>query len=93
MNEMVFTVSALNEHVKELLEADPLDAFAALAGRSELRGRLRLLPCSCVTGSGSLLLMFRPDEVRVDGRKSGVSVAVSRAPLSSEGIYQALISE
>ena len=76
-----------------LLKADPLDSFTLLAERPELRGRLRLLPCSCVTGADSLLLMFRPDEVRVDGRKSGASVAVARAALSSEGIYQALISE
>lgn len=76
-----------------LLAADPLDSFTRLAQKPELRGRLRLLPCSCVTGTGSLLLLFRPDEVRVDGRKSGVSVAVSRTPLSPEGIYQALIPE
>lgn len=76
-----------------LLEADPLDGFTLLAQRPELRGRLRLLPCSCVTGSGSLLLLLRPDEVRVDGQKSGLCVAVSRAALSSEGIYQALVPE
>lgn len=76
-----------------LLQADPLDAFTLLSQRPELRGRLRLLPCSCVTGPGSLLLAFRPDEVHVDGRKCGLCVAVSRAALSSEGIYQALISE
>ena len=74
-----------------LLGADPLEGFTGLSQRPELRGRLRLLPCSCVTGADSLLLMFRPDEVRVDGRKSGVCVAVSRTALSSEGIYQALI--
>ncbi len=77
----------------ELLTRDPLDSFQALADLPQLRGRLRLLPCGCVTGSGSLLLLFRPDEVRVDGRKSGVSVAVSRAGLSADGLYQALISE
>ena len=76
-----------------LLDADPLEAFTVLAQRPELRGRLRLLPCSCVTGSGSLLLLLRPDEVSVDGRKTALCVAVSRTALSSEGIYQALISE
>ena len=75
------------------LGADPLEGFTRLAQRPELRGRLRLLPCSCVTGADSLLLLLRPDEVLVDGRKSGVSVAVSRAALSSEGVYQALIPE
>lgn len=77
----------------DLLKGDPLDSFMALAGLPELSGRLRLLPCGCVTGSGSLLLLFRPDEVRVDGRRRGCSVAVSRAALSPEGLYQALISE
>ena len=77
----------------KLLERDPLDSFQELADLHLLRGRLRLLPCGCVTGSGSLLLLLRPDEVRVDGRKSGVSVAVSRAELSADGLYQALISE
>lgn len=76
-----------------LLEADPLDSFQALAGTAQLRGRLRLLPCGCVTGSGSLLLLIRADEVRLDGRKCAVPVAVSRTVLSSGGEYAGLISE
>lgn len=83
----------LDPDAAALLGADPLEGFTRLAQTPGLRGRVRLLPCSCVTGADSLLLMFRPDEVRVDGRKSGVCVAVSRAALSSEGLYQALIPE
>lgn len=76
-----------------LLRSDPLESFQALAEAGPLRGRLRLLCCSCVTGADSLLLCFRPDELRVDGRKSGLSVAVARTALSADGEYQGLISE
>lgn len=76
-----------------LLRSDPLESFQALAETEPLRGRLRLLPCACVTGPDSLLLCFRPDEVRVDGRRAGLSVAVARTALSAGGEYQALISE
>lgn len=76
-----------------LLRGEPAESFQALAGLEQLRGRVRLMSCACVTGSDSLLLLLRPDEVRIDGRKSGASVAVSRAALSAEGLYRGLIPE
>lgn len=76
-----------------LLSLDPAESFQALAERPALRGRLRLLSCSGVADAGALLLCFRADEVRVDGQKRGVSVAVARRALSADGEYQALISE
>lgn len=76
-----------------LLRAEALESFTALAERPPLRGRLRLLPCTGAVGGSGLLLCFRPDEVRVDGRRARLSVAVARGTLSVDGEYQALISE
>lgn len=76
-----------------LLCAEALEGFTALAEKPPLRGRLRLLPCSAAVGGEGLLLCFRPDEVRVDGRRAPVSVAVARGLLSADGEYRALISE
>lgn len=83
----------LDSESAALLRADPLESFTALAEKPPLRGRLRLLPCSSATGGDGLLLCFRPDEVRMDGRRARLSVAVARAALSVDGEYQALISE
>lgn len=74
----------------ELLLADPIDSFEALTALPELKGRLRLLPCSCVVAQSSLLLCFRPDSLKIDGKKSRASIAISQNRLSPDGEFQAL---
>ena len=74
-----------------LLRGDAAESFTALADTAALRGRLRLLPCSGVTGAQGLLLCFRPDIVTVDGRKHTRAVAVAPRSLSPDGAYRGLV--
>ena len=74
-----------------LLRGDAAESFTALADTAALRGRLRLLPCSGVTGAQGLLLCFRPDAVTVDGQKYTRAVAVSPRSLSPDGAYRGLV--
>jgi stage II sporulation protein GA (sporulation sigma-E factor processing peptidase) len=74
-----------------LLSGDAAENFEALSASPELRARVRLLPCSNVAAQCSLLLCFRPDEVRVGAGKTGAIIAVAPHSLSPDGEYQALI--
>ena len=74
-----------------LLRGDAAQSFTALADTAALRGRLRLLPCSGVTGAQGLLLCFRPDALTVDGRKFTRAVAVAPRALSPDGAYRGLV--
>ncbi len=73
-----------------LLRLEAPEALAQLAG-AQGRG-LRLLPCACVASGRTLLLCFRPDGIRVDGKeRRDLLVAVSPNRLSPEGRYEAII--
>ena len=74
-----------------LLRGDAAQSFTALADTAARRGRLRLLPCSGVTGAQGLLLCFRPDALTVDGRKHTRAVAVAPRALSPDGAYRGLV--
>lgn len=69
------------------------DMLSALETLSALGVRCRLLPCSCVTADSALLLCFRPDSVRVDGRKCTLLIGVSPHALAPDGEYQAIIAQ
>lgn len=71
-----------------------LDAPTALTRLGEAGGqrRFRLLPCNCVAAERTLLLCFRPDEIRVDEKpRRDLLVAVSPHRLSPDGEYQAIL--
>lgn len=71
-----------------LFDPDPLAALEA----SDAGARFRLLPCGGVAAERALLLCFRPDAVRVEGReRRDLLVAVSPHALSPDGEYQAII--
>lgn len=53
--------------------------------------RFRLLPCRCVAAERALLLCFRPTELRVDGQRRELLVAVSAGTLAPDGAYQAIL--
>lgn len=55
--------------------------------------RLRLIPYSSLGSKGGMMTGFIPDEVRIDGRKTGrVIVAISPDALSKEDEYNALFN-
>lgn len=67
---------------------DPVAALEAAAALPELRGRFRLIPYAAV-GTAGLLPVFRPEELRVDGREERellVAVSPSAAGDGFEGI-------
>lgn len=94
-NELVDPVSALPVLMAEsqalaplfppgtLPASDPVAAVSACPG-------LRLLSCESVGGS-TLLLCFTPEELRVDGVRRRLCVAVSPRRLSEDGAYRGLI--
>ena len=68
-------------------ERGAVAAFEALGDR-----RFRLVPYSAVGVEDGLLLAFRPDEARLDGKpKRSLLVAVSPNSVSDGGAYRALI--
>ena len=69
--------------------ADPAGFLRSLAGREERR-RFRLLPYWGVGGSG-LLLCFRPDELRLDGRAQQMLVGISPTAFSEQSEFQAIV--
>lgn len=71
----------------------PLEDPAALERLSAAypTARFRLLPCRCVAAERALLLCFRPSELRVDGQRRDLLVAVSAGALSPDGAYQAIL--
>lgn len=73
---------------EELLSMDAVALVEASGAYDMLTGRFRLIPYSAV-GSTGLLATFRPDEVRVDGAKHEMLVAISPA-VSGDG-YEGII--
>jgi stage II sporulation protein GA (sporulation sigma-E factor processing peptidase) len=67
------------------------DVSAALPRLAQGGVRARLVPCACVAAERALLLCFRPDSVRVDGREFPLLVAVSPGRLAPDGDYQAIV--
>ena len=66
---------------------DPVSALASAEGT-----RFRLLPCASVTAGRALLLCFRPDYIRVNGKeRDDLLIAVSRNTLAPDGAYQAVL--
>jgi stage II sporulation protein GA (sporulation sigma-E factor processing peptidase) len=65
-------------HSRDVLECPDAVELMERAGRSdELAGKLRLLPYTNISGAG-LLPVFRPDELRVEGKiRQGVLVGIS----------------
>ena len=75
-------------------ELPPLtDPLAALEQLSAFGLRCRLIPCSCVAAERALLLCFRPDSVRVDGRSRALLIGISPHRLSPDGQFQAIIAQ
>jgi len=73
-----------------LLLGDPSEALEALAAQGV---RCRLLPFSCVSAETSLLLCFRPDEVRVVGQRQQLLIGISPGRLTADGGYQAILPQ
>lgn len=70
-----------------LLYADPAEALPRMNDP-----RFRLLPCTCAAAESALLLCFRPDSVKIDGRaRPDLLAAVARNALSPAGDYQAIV--
>lgn len=69
---------------------DPLSALEQLSAHGL---RCRLIPCSSVAAERSLLLCFRPDSVRVDGRNRTLLIGISPHRLSPDGQFQAIIAQ
>ena len=68
----------------KLLAGDPVEAVGAVEG-------LRLLPYRGLGAAGGLLACFRPEAVYLDGEaRKDLLAAISPAPLSDDGSYQAL---
>ncbi len=99
MNEMVFTVSALNEHIKQLMDADPM------LNRVSVKGELsnyKIYPSghhyfTMKDGNSSLrCVMFRSSASRLRFRpESGMSVtAAGRVSVfPRDGAYQLYVNE
>jgi len=67
----------LREYTSLFEELSPVELLEALSADPRLRGRFRLLSCSHVGGS-SLLPVFRPDRLTVEGTKTeDLLIAVS----------------
>ena len=67
------------------------DAAAAMALWGARRpGRFRLLPCASVTAERALIVCFRPDEVRIGGRRASALIGISPHPLCGDGRYEAI---
>lgn len=75
---------------REILElADPVEMLRRSAGSETLRGRLRLLHYRNIGGEG-MLAVFRPDEVRVEGRiQQGILAGIS--PNAAADSFDAVI--
>ena len=69
------------------------DSLAALERFAALGVHCRLIPCTRVAAEEALLLCFRPDSVRVDGRRCRLLIGISPNRLSPSGEYQAIISQ
>lgn len=79
----------LPEHAGLFALADPVELVAQCDRVPALRGRLRLLSCATVGGTG-LLAALRPDSAEIDGRpRPGLLAALSPAASGDgfEGIY------
>ncbi|MBR1659040.1 MAG: sigma-E processing peptidase SpoIIGA [Oscillospiraceae bacterium] len=73
-----------------LADPDPLRAIETLSAAPG--PRFRLLPCTRVAAEGTLLLLFRPDAVCVDGAsRRDLAVAVSPNRLCPDGAYQGIL--
>lgn len=69
---------------------DPTGLFLALSDEETMAGRCRLLSCMTAGGPG-LLCAFRPDTITINGAQPPHRlVAVTFAPLSPGGEYQAI---
>lgn len=80
------------EAADALSEPDPAAAFEALGAIPCCAGRLRLVPYTAVGVGQSLLLAFRPDSARIDGRESReLLVALSPTHLCEDGRYSAIL--
>lgn len=81
------TLAPLFDDPAPLYLSDPAEAMQRLNDP-----RFRLLPCTCVAAESTLLLCFRPDSVKIDGKaRPGLLAAVARNSLSPTGDYQAII--
>ena len=70
---------------------DAAELCLALSALEGMAGLCRVLPCMTVTGSGGLLAAFRPDELKINGKKAPHALAaLTLSPLSADGEYQAL---
>ncbi len=90
---LVASPAALRPLLREsapLFEAlAPVELLEALSADARLRGRFRLLPCSHVGGS-SLLPVFRPDSLRVDGAQTADLLIAVSPHAHGEG-YEAIL--
>lgn len=71
-------------------EQEEAELFLSLSQRPELRGRLRLLNYSALSGTG-LILCFRPDKLSISGEKRQYMIGIGPQELSTDGDYEALV--
>ena len=82
------------EEIVEILKwgGEAARLFEAVMTVESTRGRFRLVPYTSVGVGGGLLLAFRPDELRIDGRRRrDVVVALSPTKMCDDGEYSAVI--
>ena len=79
----------LREYTALFEELPPVEALEAAAAAPELAGRFRLLPCSHVGGQ-TLLPVFRPEQLQLDGRSSDELLIAVSPHAHGEG-YEAIL--
>ena len=82
------------DEIVEILKgkAEPARLFEVVMGVESTRGRFRLVPYTSVGVCGGLLLAFRPDELRLDGRRRrDIVVALSPTKMCDDGEYSAVL--
>ena len=77
------------EHTPLFEALGPVELLEALSAESGLRSRFRLLPCSHIGGS-SLLPVFRPDSLTLDGERTG-DLLVAVSPQAHGDGYEAIV--
>lgn len=65
------------------------DLFYELSTITELKGKLRLIPCQSISGK-DVLLGIVPDQIILDGRKTDMIVAYTNYKLSEQNLYQGI---
>ncbi len=68
---------------------DPYEQFTYMSSLEATHGRMRLIPCRTVTGSG-MLLGFQADSVIINGKAEQHIVAFSQSKFTADSPYQGI---